>query len=306
MAAAADIIASCSGPGLGYAERLLQGLDELRRDGVLCNVVLRVGQLSLPAHRAVLASCSPYFRAMFTAKLSEQQKETIDFKDIHPHALNQLVDFAYTGKVDVNEDNVLELLPAACLLQVDDVIDECCNYLESQLHSSNCIGIAKFAEMHACRDLHRKCLTYQRRHFKEVTLSQEFMQISNIKEIIEMICADDLVVPTELDLLIALEAWIMYDVAERKKYIVELMSHVRFAYVPLDYLKTMMHNPMMNSLQGVTTIVKSAVEYKTHGRLRLNKKYLQHSSNLNTKPRQPATTLCAIGGKNGLFTTVDR
>lgn len=52
------------------------------------------------------------------------------------------------------------LLPAAGLLQLQDVKRTCCEFLESQLHPINCLGIRAFADMHACTDLLSKANTY--------------------------------------------------------------------------------------------------------------------------------------------------
>lgn len=45
------------------------------------------------------------------------------------------------------------LLPAASLLQLMDVRQACCEFLQAQLHPTNCLGIRAFADLHACTDL---------------------------------------------------------------------------------------------------------------------------------------------------------
>ncbi len=115
-----------------YASQILQSLNQLRKQGELCDVVLRVGTCKVSAHRAVLASCSQYFRAMFTGSLCEREKEEIELKSVDDMALQTLVEFAYTGKVRVTHANVQTLLPAACLLQLKPVIKLCCDFLQVQ------------------------------------------------------------------------------------------------------------------------------------------------------------------------------
>ena len=293
-----------------HSERLLQGLNELRREGLLCDVTLRVGALSVRAHRAVLASCSPYFRAMFTAQLAEQQKDVIDLRDVHPVALATLVTFAYTGDVQVTDDNVLELLPAASLLQVGAVIAECCAHLHDQLHPTNCIGIGKFAELHACAELHRKCIRYQRKNFADVCGSQEFLQIDDAAEVARLISEDDLVVDSETDVWEAIVRWIKHDFTARAGALLELVSHVRLIYLPLVRLRELLDDPLIRpqisqQQMGVAKMVKKAIEYKTHSIMRLNQD--RHSELLlKVPPRQPATVLCAVGGKNDSFQTLNR
>lgn len=47
-------------------------MSELRQNGLLCDVTIKLeynGQkYKFPAHKLVLAACSPYFKAMFTGR----------------------------------------------------------------------------------------------------------------------------------------------------------------------------------------------------------------------------------------------
>lgn len=45
-------------------------MNRMRQRGLLCDIVLHVSNKEIKAHKVVLASCSPYFHAMFTSKLS--------------------------------------------------------------------------------------------------------------------------------------------------------------------------------------------------------------------------------------------
>ena len=54
--------------------------------------------------------------------------------------MEAIVDFFYSGEIDISENNVQELLPVACLLQVQSVQKACCDFLERQLSTENCLG----------------------------------------------------------------------------------------------------------------------------------------------------------------------
>lgn len=45
-------------------------MNRMRQRGLLCDIVLHVSNKEIKAHKVVLASCSPYFHAMFTSKFS--------------------------------------------------------------------------------------------------------------------------------------------------------------------------------------------------------------------------------------------
>ena len=42
--------------------QVLEGLNELRGDATFCDVTIRVGEQTFPAHKCVLAAFSPYFK----------------------------------------------------------------------------------------------------------------------------------------------------------------------------------------------------------------------------------------------------
>ncbi|XP_041130246.1 kelch-like protein 17 isoform X3 [Polyodon spathula] len=150
-------------------------MNRMRQRGVLCDIVLHVGAKEIKAHKVVLASCSPYFHAMFTNEMSESRQTHVTLHDIDPQALEQLVQYAYTAEIVVGEGNVQTLLPAASLLQLNGVRDACCKFLLSQLDPSNCLGIRSFADTHSCSDLLKSAHKYVLQHFVEVSKTEEFM-----------------------------------------------------------------------------------------------------------------------------------
>ena len=60
---------------------------------------------------------------MFTG-FDEKNKSKITLQDVDPHALEILVNYVYTSEVDVTEDNVQTLLPAANLMQLSGLLEE--------------------------------------------------------------------------------------------------------------------------------------------------------------------------------------
>ncbi|MGH0125193.1 UNVERIFIED_CONTAM: hypothetical protein FKN15_029532 [Acipenser sinensis] len=68
--------------------------------------------------RLVLSAVSDYFAAMFTNDVCEAKQEEIKMEGIDPNALWDLVQFAYTGCLELKEETIENLLAAACLLQL--------------------------------------------------------------------------------------------------------------------------------------------------------------------------------------------
>ena len=116
-------------------------MNELRKQGSLCDVTLVAEGRQFPVHKIILVSSSPYFRAMFNGTMSESSQDLVNLAGVQATALRQLIEYIYSGEVEVTEENVQSLLPAANLLQQSWVRDSCCRFLQSHLHPSNCLGI---------------------------------------------------------------------------------------------------------------------------------------------------------------------
>lgn len=149
-------------------------INRMRQNIQLCDVKLEAGGETIHAHKVILASASPYFYAMFNGNYSpsddqspvgsissnfhfiyiyiyliddmlERNKDVVELHDIDYQSVNQLISYAYTGEIDITEENVQVLLPASSLLQIQSVREACCKFLLRQLHPSNCLGIRSFA-----------------------------------------------------------------------------------------------------------------------------------------------------------------
>ncbi|KTF94575.1 hypothetical protein cypCar_00003526, partial [Cyprinus carpio] len=210
-------------------------MNRMRQRGLLCDIVLHVANKEIKAHKVVLASCSPYFHAMFTNEMSESHQTHVTLHDIDPQALEQLVQYAYTAEIVVGEGNVQTMLPAASLLQLNGVRDACCKFLLSQLDPSNCLGIRGFADTHSCSDLLKSAHKYVLQHFVEVSKTEEFMLLP-LKQVLDLISSDNLNVPSEEEVYRAVLSWVKHDIDGRRQHVPRLMKCVRLPLLTRDFL----------------------------------------------------------------------
>ncbi|XP_073914960.1 kelch-like protein 3 isoform X3 [Castor canadensis] len=237
-------------------------MNELRSKQLLCDVMIVAEDVEIEAHRVVLAACSPYFCAMFTAlhhggldgkrasawpagheekggDMSESKAKKVEIKDMDGQTLSKLIDYIYTAEIEVTEENVQVLLPAASLLQLLDVRQNCCDFLQSQLHPTNCLGIRAFADVHTCTDLLQQANAYAEQHFPEVMLGEEFLSLT-LDQVCSLISSDKLTVSSEEKVFEAVISWINYEKETRLEHMARLMEHVRLPLLPRDYLVQVM------------------------------------------------------------------
>lgn len=199
----------------------LTELNMLRRHRELCDVVLNVGGRKIFAHRVILSACSSYFCAMFTGELEESRQTEVTIRDIDENAMELLIDFCYTAHIIVEESNVQTLLPAACLLQLVEIQDICCEFLKRQLDPTNCLGIRAFADTHSCRELLRIADKFTQHNFQEVMESEEFLLLP-VGQLVDIICSDELNVRSEEQVFNAVMSWLKYNVAERRQHLAQV------------------------------------------------------------------------------------
>ncbi|GAB0093433.1 Ring canal kelch protein [Sergentomyia squamirostris] len=277
-----------------HTMRSFEKMNEMRRQNLLCDIILVAEDMEIPAHRMVLASCSPYFYAMFTG-FEESRQERITLQGVDYHALQLLIDYVYTSVVEVTEENVQVLLTAANLLQLNDVRDACCDYLQSQLDPSNCLGIRDFADMHGCIDLLNHADTYVEQHFAEVVQFDEFLNLTH-EQVVNLISSDRISVPSEEKVFECVIAWINYDITVRQQYLSALMEYVRLPLLSQEYLvQRVEKEPLLKGdIQCKDYLIEALKYHLLKGEIKASFKTPR------TVPRQPVglpKVLLVIGGQ---------
>ncbi|KAK1904444.1 Kelch-like protein 3 [Dissostichus eleginoides] len=310
-----------------HMRKAFQLMNELRSKKMLCDVQLVAGSVEVPAHRVVLASCSPYF-----CDMSESKAHQVEIREVDGQTLRKLVDYIYTAEIEVTEDNVQVLLPAASLLQLMDVRQVCCEFLQSQLHPTNCLGIRAFADLHTCTQLLDQAHAYAEQHFSEVVQGEEFLGLS-LQQVCSLISCDKLTVSTEekvssgtTDFILtdqqqtdmssptlaakvsssdeflrttcpsavfeAMISWIKSDKPARLEYMPKLMEHVRLPLLSRDYLVQIVEEEAL--IKNNNTCKDFLIEAMKYHLLPADQRHLIKTD--RTRPRTPISVV-SMGGR---------
>ncbi|XP_076026703.1 transcription regulator protein BACH2-like [Genypterus blacodes] len=128
-----------------HCANVLLSLEEQRRQGILCDVTILVEGREVRAHRAVLAASSRYFlQALLGHNGSPGETELIiNLPDkVTAKGFAPLLQFAYTAKLVLSQENIHEVILCADFLGVHNLEDSCFRFLQAQLqndsqHASN-------------------------------------------------------------------------------------------------------------------------------------------------------------------------
>ncbi|XP_047134904.1 kelch-like protein 20 [Hydra vulgaris] len=275
-----------------YPKSLLTMLDNLLKCNELCDIDIRVGSRRFRAHKVVLAACSSYFRAMFTREMAEQRQEEVLIQDIDEKAMELLIDFAYTGNIKIDEANVQIVLPAACLLQITEIQEACCEFLKKQLDPTNCIGIKLFADTHSCRDLFHIAHMYTLRNFQDVILNEEFLLL-NVEQVCDIIQSDELNVISEEDVFRAVLKWVHFDLIDRRSKLKDVLQHVRLPILNAKFLVSVVSTDMLiKNDAGCRELVDEAKNYL----LLPEQRAVMHGPRFKSRRQNKREFLFAVGG----------
>uniref|UniRef100_A0AAQ4QZ98 Kelch-like family member 5 n=1 Tax=Gasterosteus aculeatus aculeatus TaxID=481459 RepID=A0AAQ4QZ98_GASAC len=250
----------CTFTALSHADITFRKMEGYLRSRQLCDVVLVAGDRRIPAHRLVLSSVSDYFAAMFTSDVREAKQDEVKMEGVDPDALWVLVQYAYTGRLDLREDTIESLLSASCLLQLSSVVQACCSFLTKQLHPSNCLGIRSYADAQGCGDLQRAAHAHTMEHFLEVVGGQEFLLLPE-EEMERLITSEDVNVPNEETMVTSLLTWVRHDAATRQRHLPSLLAHIRLPLLHPQFLADLESNPLLRDSMECQRLLMEAMKY---------------------------------------------
>ena len=218
-----------------YHNAFMKGMHNLRQNEEYTDVKLQSGDVQIRCHRNVLAVASDYFKAMFRCGLEESTSATV-LLTVEPEILTSIVDYLYTGEIELTVDNVERLFKAGDILQLDNLKVACDNVMLKQIEPANCVGFFKFATLYRLDKLQQKASGVIHSEFKIVALKEEFKELS-CKELIEFIKDDDVNVEDEDVVFDAVLGWVRHDLDNRKSSFQTIIEHVRLPYCTRIYLR---------------------------------------------------------------------
>ncbi|KAM3823380.1 kelch repeat and BTB domain-containing protein 2 isoform 3-T8 [Vipera latastei] len=209
-----------------YAVALLEQLKSFYEQQLLTDIVLIVEGTEFPCHKMVLATCSSYFRAMFMSGLSESKQTHIHLRNVDAATFQIIITYAYTGNLAINDTTVEQLYETACFLQVDDVLQQCREYLIKKINAENCVRLLSFADLFSCEELKQSAKRMVEHKFTVVYHQEAFMQLSH-DLLIDILSSDNLNVEKEETVREAAMLWLEYNTESRSQYLSSVLSQIR-------------------------------------------------------------------------------
>ncbi|XP_062569949.1 kelch-like protein 40a [Saccostrea cucullata] len=218
-------------------KRLLEGLYQFYREGQLTDVTLDVEGQQFACNRNILAASSPFFKAMFTSDVKESTDNVVPIHGISKDAMESLLDYMYSGRLNLTNENVQNVFSASNFLEMLEVVDMCIEHISGALTLSNCLDVFFFAVYNYCEKLKLKSGNFILKKFPELAETEEFLSKIEVTDLIWFLSSDDIYVDREEYIFEYILKWIEFDPESRRRHFPKLFKCLRLPLINDEYFE---------------------------------------------------------------------
>ena len=252
-----------------YCLEVMKRLDIQRRSEEFCDVILNVGsgihQARLKAHRNVLSAASPFFYNALNSDMKEKEEGVISLEETSKTIMDGVLEYMYTGFVDVSAENVPELFAQADYFILPSLTSFLSNFIIQTLSLSNCVKAYYLACKYQCERLMKETRGFILSNFVAVAKTEDFLNLS-CEQVEEWISSDEVVVDVEEKVFEVVLRWAERDESRKQNDFRDLFRHLRCGYVSRDYLfEVLLPHPLVRENSGCLSSAFNAMKSALDG-----------------------------------------
>ena len=228
-----------------FCVELTKRLNMQRKQGHLCDLTLVTKEgKELMAHSNVLSAVRLFFHKLLQSDMKESHERIVRLEEISGSVMEDVLDFIYTGTVEVTEENAEELVAAANYLLISSLKAISGRFLGQLMNHSNCISTFYLAEKYHCDELFTESKNFIQENFASVAFMDEFLSLES-NEVERWLSSDEITVKVEADVFEIIVKWIKRNRSERIADLEKLFRVVRLHFLSRDYLIDVVTNELV-------------------------------------------------------------
>ncbi|XP_055839028.1 kelch-like protein 5 [Episyrphus balteatus] len=218
-----------------HATNISKNLFKLYEEKELLDVILKTGDIKIETHKFILSASSEYFFEMFRGTSATSKLNEVEINEIQGSFLKIIVNYMYTGSIELDLEIIEIILRAAVFLKMTNLLNGCCEFLEKNFNTDNCLNWLQLARELSADELKEKSLNFIYTNFNEVTEKSEFLILNEI-ELKDLLFKQNTNQNLEEQVFLSLVAWIEYDKDSRQHLLFELLSMIRYHYLTAKFI----------------------------------------------------------------------
>ena len=223
---------------VGFMLPILNKLRKQEQDPSFCDVTIEADDKLFPAHRAILAAHSQFFRNSLARGWKEATEQRLKLDCVSSKTMEAILEYFYTNSVTIHASTAVELLKACDFLLIDSLKKACERFLSDTLSANNCFSLRRLADNFNAEELFERANDFIYRFFVAVTSTAggEFLSLS-YPEMMTVVSDDEIVVEKEEDVYLAVLRWVKHDPEQRKKKLTRMLKLIRSSLLSRSFVQ---------------------------------------------------------------------
>ena len=192
------------------------------------------GTKTLYCHSILVCALSPALEEMIETKIRGGLEKVVTFEDVQPEVIRKILNYMYTGSVNIPQELVLKVVQVCDELMIEDLKERCLYRVPDILSPQTAMGWMRYAHKHELSSIFHSCKRYVSESFLEVSKEKEFIRLSLNDLSITLQLLNDAVSPDNL--LTSVLSWINYDKESRKKALDYTSGYLKLKYCKKQFL----------------------------------------------------------------------
>ncbi|KAL7056651.1 hypothetical protein AAHC03_020552 [Spirometra sp. Aus1] len=242
-----------------------------------------------------LVRCLPELNNLrMTGELTDLTVELQDEVLLHVHRVAKpLIDYVYTGQLEVNEANATGLIVLSQQLVMPRVEEWAVSFMAARFNSENIKNYWDLAELIKSEQLMKACLQHIKTNFEATVTSDFFIQLP-ADTVLSILRADDLIVESEEIAFNSIGRWVSSpDEVEETRLVhaVAMLREVRWKQVDADFRCRLLNEEgFWNKTMECLKLLGRIIAWIEHPSSRVDRE-----CPFNDKRRRSVGGICLIG-----------
>ncbi|KAJ5069679.1 pep-cterm sorting domain-containing protein [Anaeramoeba ignava] len=168
-------------------------------------IICEQNQISFKTHKSILSSRSEYFKSLFNSKMKEYQENKLILKDVSSSILSSILNYFYSGKIEINLENVIEILIFSSKYLIDELIEICLNFIKNNLQIEIIVDVLKLSESMNFNQLMDSSYKFISENFNKFIKTSFFLELEE-NHLNSILLNDDILI-NEFELFQSIIKW---------------------------------------------------------------------------------------------------
>ncbi|ELU13145.1 hypothetical protein CAPTEDRAFT_119690 [Capitella teleta] len=250
--------------GNEFLQEMSATLRDMRHSDEMVDVVLVFEETRVKCHRLVLAASSEYFRRMLQTDMQERDASEIAFKEVSSTIGLLLVEYLYTGNIELSTENAQELLAVSdrlLLMKLKKTVEK---FLCDQVSITNCVSLKQLARLYDLDTLLKTAHDYLNDHWKDLVAIDFESEIDQLTEddLIELLTTHS----SDEGSFLLLQKWVRSSEG-RTHLFMDLLQNLELTQFSKSFVwRTIMSDELMQNPKGMRFIQEAMEPFMTFDR----------------------------------------